>query len=45
MSKSLASSSGIATGLVVPLAMAAPGNLDDGFGDHGRILLSGDFAI
>lgn len=44
MSKPLASSTGIATGLVVPLAMAAPGNLDSGFADHGRIVLSGDFG-
>ncbi len=44
MSKPLASSTGIATGLVVPLAMAAPGNLDAGFGDHGRIVMSGDFG-
>lgn len=44
MSKPLASSTGIATGLVIPLAMAAPGNLDTGFGDHGRIVLSGDFG-
>jgi uncharacterized delta-60 repeat protein len=44
MSKPLASSTGIATGLVVPLAMAAPGNLDAGFADHGRIVLSGDFG-
>jgi uncharacterized delta-60 repeat protein len=35
----VAPSAGIATGLVAPLALGAPGNLDAGFADHGRIVL------
>ncbi len=31
--------SAITTGLVAPLALAAPGNLDPGFADHGRAVL------
>lgn len=38
----MAPSAGIATGLVAPLALGAPGNLDASFADHGRIVLSGD---
>jgi uncharacterized delta-60 repeat protein len=38
----MAPSAGIATGLVAPLALGAPGNLDPGFADHGRIVLDGE---
>jgi len=34
----------IATGLVVPLALGAPGNLDTNFADHGRALLETEFG-
>lgn len=37
--KTLMPSTGIATGLMAPLALGAPGNLDPGFADHGRALL------
>jgi uncharacterized delta-60 repeat protein len=40
----MASSAGIATGLVVPLALGAPGNLDTNFADHGRALLETEFG-
>lgn len=38
--KTLTPSTGIATGLMAPLALGAPGNLDPGFADHGRALLA-----
>lgn len=40
----MASSAGIATGLVVPLALGAPGNLDTTFADHGRAMLETEFG-
>ena len=39
-----APSAGIATGLVVPLALGAPGNLDMTFADHGRAILETEFG-
>ena len=38
-SRRIAPSTAIATGLVAPLALAAPGNLDAEFADHGRIVM------
>ena len=38
-SRRIAPSTAIATGLVAPLALAAPGNLDTDFADHGRIVM------
>lgn len=46
MNKSMrfAPSTGVATGLVAPLALGAPGNLNPGFADHGRLFLDTSFG-
>ena len=36
--------SAITTGLAAPLALAAPGNLDAGFADHGRAILETQYG-
>ncbi len=43
-SRHSAPSFGIVTGLVAPLALGAPGNLDPGFADHGRTFLGSAWA-
>jgi uncharacterized delta-60 repeat protein len=43
-SSRMAPSVGIATGLVAPLALGAPGNLDTTFADHGRAVLETEFG-
>ena len=44
VSRRIAPSTGIATGLVAPLALAAPGNLDAGFADHGRLMMEAEYG-
>jgi uncharacterized delta-60 repeat protein len=40
----VAPSAGIATGLMAPLALGAPGNLDQSFADHGRTFLDAEYG-